>query len=253
MTLAQEQIDTFWRDGYLPIGKVLEDEELAPLRAAYDAEFDAAGTRGHFRNLSAPRESSDTDAGAATTVERQMLQIMQMCERSMPFRKLIHDDRLLDIVEDIIGPNIQLFHDQALNKLPRTGGPIHWHQDNAYWKCRPATLVSIWMTLDDVDVDNGAMQVIPGSHLTPVEHGSAAGGALLEIGDAINTSAAVSVDLPAGGCMLHHCQTFHHTRPNDTERPRRAFAIHCMTPGTRNASGDIMHVSFGRPMLRMRA
>ena len=38
---------------------------------------------------------------------------------------------------DLIGPTIQLFHDQALFKPAHTGGPIHWHQDNGYWQCEP--------------------------------------------------------------------------------------------------------------------
>ena len=89
------------------------------------------------------------------------------------------------------------------------------------------------MTLDDVTVDNGAMQVIPGSHVQALEHDrSASSNALLDSADQVDASRAVAIELPAGGAMLHHCQTFHYTAPNNTPRERRAFIIHFMTPGT---------------------
>ena len=115
------------------------------------------------------------------------------------------------------------------------------------------------MALDDVDIRNGAMQVIPGSHLTPVWHErSEKTTALLDMKD-LDTSSAIAIDLPAGGCMFHHCQTLHYTQPNETERQRRAFAIHLMTPGTRSAKDEKLvsdkdfEVGFERPMLRAKA
>lgn len=144
-----------------------------------------------------------------------------------------------------------LFHDQALFKPALHGGPVLWHQDNAYWQCRPANLVSCWLTLDDAVKANGAMQVIPGSHLKPVWHGaSTATNALIET-PGVDESKAVVVELPAGGCMFHHCQTLHYTEPNTTERLRRAFVMHFMAPGTSNKKGEVMRSGFGHPLLRM--
>jgi phytanoyl-CoA hydroxylase len=242
VTLTSDQVDFFRQDGYLPIGGLLEDSELNVLREAYDSEFESAKLSGEFRNL------AGTDATAYDADDR-MLQIMQMCERSIQFRKLLFDSRILDVVTDLIGPNIMLFHDQALWKPAQTGGPVHWHQDNAYWRCSPANLISCWITLDYVDDLNGAMNIIPGSHLKPTSHEHASDTDRLLI-TPVDASNAVVVDLPAGGCMFHHCLTLHHTKPNRTPRNRRAFAIHFMTPGTRDSNDESMHVSFARPMLR---
>ena len=110
--------------------------------------------------------------------------------------------------------------------------------------------MSCWLTLDDVDVANGAMHVLPGSHRQAVEHPQR-GGILLDAGDVIDTSGAVAVELPAGGVMFHHCQTFHYTPPNRTDRQRRAFAMHYMRPGTRSHRVGAMPVSFARPLLRL--
>lgn len=251
-TLTQAQVNSFWTNGFLPIGKILNDEEIELLRQAYDHEFARARAgETSFRNLAI---NNTDDLETKNKAEKQMLQIMQMCERNIHFRRLVYNDRILDIIEDLIGPNIQLFHDQALYKPAYHGGPVFWHQDNAYWRCTPPNLVSCWLTLDDVNVDNGAMQFIPGTHFQAVEHGRAKGtNALLDLGDQVADTQPVVVDLPAGGIAIHHCQTLHHTAPNTTDRQRRAFAIHFMVPGTRSLrTGEYLGVSFSRPMLRMR-
>ena len=240
--LTEEQVNRFWTEGYLGIGKILENDEVELLRREYDHEFELANSGLHPRFRS--HAIGDT----------KMLQIMQMCEYNIHFRRLLYDDRILDMVEDLIGPNIQLFHDQALYKPARHGGPAHWHQDNAYWRCSPPNLVSCWLTLDDVDVHNGAMQFLPGTHFRAEEHERLAdNNALLDLGDKVDDSNAVVVPLPAGGVTLHHCQTLHHTAPNKTDRQRRAFAIHFMNPGTRSLRDmEYLDVSFEQPMLRMR-
>jgi phytanoyl-CoA hydroxylase len=249
-SMTQDQIAYFREHGYVRIGKLLDDELIEQLRHEYDRLFAAARVDGRYRNL-AMDDTDDIDAKA--NADGQMLQIMQMGERSILFHQLLYDQRILDIVEDLIGPNIQLFHDQALYKPAHNGEPVFWHQDNAYWQCLPAQLVSCWLTLDDVDVENGAMHVMPGSHLRATEHQrSAETGALLDMGDQVDESKAAVIDLPAGGVMVHHCQTWHYTPPNRTERQRRAFVMHFMPPGTRRNTGEFLGVSFARPLLRAR-
>ena len=200
-----------------------------------------------FRNL-----SIDNAPGAEHKLEgkQQVFQLMQMCERNIHFRSMLFATRILDLVQDLMGPNIMLFHDQTLYKPAKTGGAVFWHQDNAHWRCRPSNLISCWMTLDDVERENGAMQFVPGSHLKPAWHErSEETNALLKT-EGVDESKVVVVDLPAGGVVFHHCQTLHYTQPNATDRKRRAFAIHFMPPGTRK-DGDVMQVNFNRPLLRM--
>ena len=250
MALTQEQIDHFQENGYLACGKVLDDEEVELLRREYDLEFEKAWQENSLRNLSVDNK---VDLEGKKNASQQMLQIMQMCERNLHFRRLLYNERILDLVQDLMGPNLMLFHDQALFKPARTGGPVFWHQDNAYWRCRPSSLVSCWITLDDVDEENGAMQVIPGSHRKPIWHErSQKTDSLLDVESQVDAGKAVIVELPAGGCMLHHCQTLHHTQANSTDRQRRAFAIHFMQPGTRNKHDELMQASFSHPILRMR-
>lgn len=246
MSLTQEQLDFFSANGYLNYGRLLNDEEITIYREEYDEVFRRAVEGNAFRNIAI---NDGGDAQHKLKAPKQMYQLMQMCERSIRFRELIYDTRILDVVQDLIGPNLMLLHDQALSKPPRIGGAVNWHQDNGYWRCRPANLVSCWMTLDDAVKENGAMQVIPGSHLRPVWHERNTENTLLNIED-VDPAKAVVCNVPAGGVMFHHCQTLHYTQPNETDRPRRAFAIHFMTPGTRDAKGNTMRVDFKHPLLR---
>ena len=173
-----------------------------------------------------------------------MLQIMEMWRIDDEYKKLLYHEPLLDIAESLIGPNIQLFHDQALYKPALHGGEVFWHQDNAYWQCDPPNLVSIWIALDDDDEENGCMNVIPGSYLEGLAaHGRAESEkgklpALLEV--KADVDRAVPVPVKAGYAMVHHCMTLHQTNPNRSSRDRRAMVIHYMQCGTRNGNGDVM-------------
>jgi ectoine hydroxylase-related dioxygenase (phytanoyl-CoA dioxygenase family) len=243
---TQDQLDAFARDGYLSWGPLLGQAEVETLRTEYDRVFAEAESAGSYRNLSA-----DQRVEPAKRSSRQMLQIVQVCERSLAFRRLLFDERVLAVVRAILGPNLMLFHDQALYKRARTGGAVSWHQDNGYWRCSPANLVSCWIALDDATVANGAMQVVPGSHLAPQRHGTAAEtDQLLEV-PAPPPERVAAVELPAGGCMFHHCQTLHYTAPNDTDRARRAFIIHFMPLGTRDGQGRVMRASWAHPVLSL--
>lgn len=251
-TLTQAQVNSFWTHGFLSIGKILTDEEITQLRTEYDREF-ARARAGEttVRNLSATNNNGARSEEAAA---KEVLQIMQMCERNLHFYRLLYHERILDIIEDLIGPNIQLFHDQGLYKPAHHGGEVYWHQDNAYWRCSPPNLISCWLTLDDVTAENGAMQFLPGTHFQAKEHSRAqSSDTLLDLGDQMGDAEPVVADLPAGGITIHHCQVLHHTAPNTTDRQRRALAIHYMTPGTRSLrTGEYLGVSFSRPLLRAR-
>lgn len=84
MTLNQEQIDFFWEHGYLKIGKVLTDTEIETYRAEYDRVFEEGNRTNNYSNLASDNKSADSKR----TAQKQMLQIVNMCERSIVFGKL---------------------------------------------------------------------------------------------------------------------------------------------------------------------
>ena len=84
--LTSEQIEFFFQNGYISIGKLLEDEHIEILRREYDREFEAARKNNRFRNLAI---SNTNDLSEKNDAPTQMLQIMQMCERNLHYRELI--------------------------------------------------------------------------------------------------------------------------------------------------------------------
>lgn len=244
MKLTEKAVEQFQREGYLKIGhRILDDDHLATLRKHYDLVFaQKHGTFGEgMRNIAAIGESADDPEADHSEV---MLQIQQMWQRDEAFRELLYHSPLLDIAESLIGPNIQVFFDQALYKPAKHGGAVHWHQDNGYWGCVPPNLVSIWMALDDADEENGCMNVIPGSHR---EGGAEHERAMTEKGKLpallkakVDTERAVAVPVKAGYAMVHHCLMLHQTNPNTSTRERRAMIIHYMPTGTRTREGALL-------------
>mgnify|MGYP001276001480 CR=1 FL=1 len=151
MKLKAADVQAFQREGYLKVPyQVIEEEYLQRLRRSYDTVFNDYEVGEGLRNLS--KTESKTEE-AVETNDGEMWQVMGMWKRNEDFRQLVYHKPLLDIAESLIGGNIQLFQDQALYKPANIGGPIPWHQDNNYWHCQPADLVSIWIALDDTDDD----------------------------------------------------------------------------------------------------
>src|SRR5580700_6025308 len=83
--------------------------------------------------------------------------------------RLISDDRLLDIAEQFIGPNIALFASHYICKPPFNGQPVLWHQDGSYWPLEPMKVVTLWLAVDDSLAENGCMRVVPGTHHTELQ------------------------------------------------------------------------------------
>jgi phytanoyl-CoA hydroxylase len=240
LILSQEQVDDYVTNGYLLPGKILDENQIEFLQDEYDREIEKARREGYLTNLAAAEDQTKTE-------DAQMLQVYDVSTHNIWFRKLAYADRILDVVEDLIGPNIRLLGAHLLYKPPHHGSIVYWHQDNLYHQCFPANMVSGWLTLDDVNRDNGAMQMIPGSHLRPRWEDWG------EQVEKIDTSNARIVELPAGGIMFHHCQVLHRSEPNRSDRPRRIVATRFVPIGTQSPR---LHTKewgfFVHPILRMR-
>ena len=142
--------------------------------------------------------------------------------------------RLIDLAEQVIGPDIVLWGSQVFCKPARTGIAVPWHQDGHFWPIRPLATVSIWIAIDDVTVDNGAMRFISGSqrtrellpHADTSDEDKALNAELLP--EHIDLAKAEYDTLPAGGMSLHDVFLVHGSDPNHSAHRRAAFAIRYM-------------------------
>lgn len=163
-------------------------------------------------------------APANFTRDKQIMVLALRYTTSAAFFRSAFDARALDIVETIIGPNVEMFMDgQCLYKEPVGGHPKHLHQDSAYFDHRFDGPVGVLNYCVDTDLTNGALHVVPGSHhFGTLKH--------------IDTFSHLGLDeaewpwesaLPlcgaAGDAIFFHYRTIHGSKENHSTKPRPVF------------------------------
>jgi chlorinating enzyme len=157
---------------------------------------------------------------------------------------LIRHDRILDAVEDLIGGDILCWGSSFFIKEPRNTAYVSWHQDSTYWGLEPADVVTAWVAFSDSTTENGAMRVIPGSHLQeqfPHRDTFAADNLLSrgqEIMVDVDDRQAVTLELTAGEMSLHHVRLIHGSEPNPSGQRRIGFAIRYIPTYVRQVAGS---------------
>ena len=137
---------------------------------------------------------------------------------------------ILDFVEDILGPDFYLWGSNFFIKPPRSISTVGWHQDTYYWPLEPKISATVWVAFEDVDRENAAMQVIPGSHkagLLKHSRSSATDSVLTlecEQGQ-FREDAAVSLNLRAGQVSVHDDKLVHGSPANHSARRRAGLTI----------------------------
>ena len=132
---------------------------------------------------------------------------------------LVRHPRILDAVEDAIGPNILCWGSSFFIKEPRNPGFVSWHQDSTYWGLDPADVVTAWVAFTDSTPANGAIRVIPRSHLLDQipHHDTFRPENLLSRGQEIMVEVdereATMLPLAAGEMSLHHVRLIHGSDP----------------------------------------
>ncbi|MDQ3815649.1 MAG: phytanoyl-CoA dioxygenase family protein [Armatimonadota bacterium] len=143
---------------------------------------------------------------------------------SAAFFRSAFDDHALDILEAIIGPNIELFmNGQCLYKEPVGGHPKHLHQDSAYFDHRFDGPVAILSYVVDTDLNNGALHVVPGSHtMGTLKHVDTFSHLGLDA-DEWPWEKALPVCGAAGDSIFFHYRTIHGSKENYSDKPRPVF------------------------------
>jgi phytanoyl-CoA hydroxylase len=201
-------------DGFLRVGPVLTDEELAEARDNVDrivAEQLRLGKRPEYA--------------------------MAIHALDAYFMRLACHPRFLDILECVMGPDIVLVSTHLLCKPPHDGHPVSWHQDGAFTPIEPMTLVTLYLALDDCDAGNGCMRMLPGSHKNGlarhdvIREGDAT---RKELGrDVIDAYQSVPLELKAGECSLHLPWTIHGSDANRSDRRRAALPLRFISGSSR--------------------
>ncbi len=202
--LTPEQIAQWSRDGFVRLGRVLDDDGLAACRADEAALRSAVG-------------SSERNAST-----HFWCLVMRQCPG---VRRLATNGPHLGAASDILGTDVVLWWNQFVTKMPdgdAVRGEFTWHQDNGYVDVSPGSNLTVWVALDDVDTVNGCVWIQPGSHaqgLLPHNRPRE---------DSWHLQVPVAGDgvpakLKAGEAVMFSGYTLHRSLANRSTDPRRAF------------------------------
>jgi len=151
-----------------------------------------------------------------------------------PFAAVARHPQILDMVEQIVGPDIVLWITRILCKPPVKGREVPWHQDGEYWPMRPLATCSIWLAIDPVSVSNGCMRFIPDSHRQQElyrHHVSDRENLVLNLEldqDQFNVADAINVELQPGHMSLHDVRMIHGSAANTSGQRRAGFIMRYM-------------------------
>jgi hypothetical protein len=218
-TLKAQQLRDYQQQGYLFPLPVLSEGETAALRSKLEAlEMEHAG------QLS-PR------------INRKPHLLLTW------LNELIRDARILDPVEDILGPNILCWGSGFFIKNPNHPARVTWHQDSTYWGLSQPDIVTAWIAFTPSTPANGCMRVVPGTHvLAQLPHRDTfAEDNLLsrgqEIAVEVEETRAVDIVLEPGQMSLHHVMLVHGSEPNHSSERRIGFAIRYLPTYVKQLTG----------------
>ena len=206
---SQTQAEQYWENGFLSGIKVLSPEETAA----------------HRRQL----ENAERQIGYGLHYHSKVHTVLKS-----PLELATHP-ALVDVIEEILGPNILLYNVTYIIKEPRTAKFVSWHQDLTYWGFDGTEQVSAWLALSPATAESGCMQMIPGSHRQGLREQVTSedpDNVLLQsqtIED-IREEDAVLCPLAPGEASIHHGWMIHSSHPNTSAGRRIGLNIQYITP-----------------------
>ena len=145
--------------------------------------------------------------------------------------QLVHHPAILDAVEDLIGPDILVYHSTLFLKEAHSAAFVRWHQDSTYFYLAPHLHVTAWVALSDASEAAGCMRALPGSHrwgsiahddkpepMNMIRRGQG-------ISERFDAETGCAMPLRAGEMSLHHTDLVHASGANDTNDRRIGLAI----------------------------
>jgi len=211
-TLTREQVEQYNRDGYVKNLRVFSPAEIAGIRAYFD-------------ELLARTLAAGGDSYSISTAHLKYGRVYD----------LISAPTIVALVRDILGDEIIGWGSHFFCKMPRDGKAVAWHQDASYWPLSPSKTVTVWLAIDDADVENGCMRFIAGSHhvghLTYRPSSEADHNVLNQTIDNVEQyGTPVTDELLAGEVSLHSDLLLHGSEANHSDRRRCGLTLRYCTP-----------------------
>jgi non-haem Fe2+, alpha-ketoglutarate-dependent halogenase len=206
-TLSREQVAAFNRDGYVKGLRIFSTAEMAEHRAYFDALLAQVIAGG----------------GSSYSISTAHLTYGRVYD-------LLTHPQIVQCVRDLLGEDVIGWGSHYFCKMPRDGKIVHWHQDASYWPLTPTKAVTVWLAIDDAEVENACMRFIPGSHhfghLTYQMTEDAEDAVLNQkVLNAEQFGEPMNDELRAGEISLHSDLLLHGSEPNHSDRRRCGLTL----------------------------
>ena len=219
--------------------RMLSEAEVACYRdTGYHFPIDAlsAGEVAAFRN-----KLEDYEAGSGGPIQGEMRHRSHVLFAWID--EMIRHPKVLDAVEDVLGPNILCWNTSFFIKEARDPGFVSWHQDATYWGLSSSDVATVWIAMSPANKVSGCMKFIAGTHRRQVVHQDTFDRDNLltrgqEIAVEVNEQDAVHVELKPGQASLHHVLLFHGSEPNRSDERRIGLAVRYIPTHLKQAVGS---------------
>ena len=218
--LSEQQVSQFREDGYVAPVPIMSAEDALSYRRRFEAYESAQG-------------------GWYELSKGQKLYLLQTWAA-----ELVSHPKILDAVEDVLGPDILAWGCSLFVKDANDPGFVSWHQDATYWGLSKPDVLTAWVALSPATVAAGCMKVMPGSHKwNQVDHRDTLDKNNLltrgqELAVEVNEDEAAYMPLNPGEVSLHHVLIAHASTPNTTDDRRIGFAIRYIRPDVSQVNAD---------------
>jgi ectoine hydroxylase-related dioxygenase (phytanoyl-CoA dioxygenase family) len=216
---AADYKKTFDDDGYCIVKEALTGEEIALMRKEADAVVQRVKNAKEDHSFLWGGEWLDDKKRAKLDING----VHDTQFHSAAFARLLMNERVLDVVESILGVNVQLHHTKLIVKPPETGAPFPMHQDFPYFPHKNDSMLAAMHHFDDANVENGCLRVVPGSHKLG-RLATHPGGLYLDP-QKYPVEDAMPCEVSAGDVVIFSYLTIHGSGVNASSRPRRNWLV----------------------------
>ncbi|MDG1430450.1 MAG: phytanoyl-CoA dioxygenase family protein, partial [Paracoccaceae bacterium] len=166
--LSEAQKEQFWRDGVLVVENAMTAEELAPLKAEFASWVEES--RNHADDYGHTLDGRPRfDLQPGHSAESPALRRVQSPEEvSEVFANAMRNARVVDYCAELLGPNLRFHHGKVNSKLPGSATQVKWHQDFPFQPMTNDDLITCLLFVDEVTLENGPLEVLPGTHKGPI-------------------------------------------------------------------------------------
>ena len=237
-TLSDAELQTFHDQGYVHLGHVAPAEEIEAMCQRIDDIM--LGNISYDNMLmqlcpsaGQPELSRQSKVFKGSTLKYRKIQDL---EQDPLYLAYMQKPLFRDLTRKIVGEQISIFRAMFFNKPAERGVTINWHQDGAGgWGLSIPPKITVWTALDQTRIENGCLQIIPGSHKSILPE---KGDQLSEEERALHApdEKRLYLEMQAGEVVLLHNWVLHRSETNKTNGPRRAFSVCYIEAATRQGS-----------------